>query len=206
VVSRSVDTGQTVAASFQAPVLFSIANDLKKIQVQASVPEADVGRIRRGGSAAFRVDAYPERTFQGRVGQVRLGSQTNQNVVTYTVLVDAANDDLLLLPGMTATVTFGISRTEDTLRVPTAALHFEPPQDALEPGTRVEPGGVVFVRAGALLRAVPVRVGISDGIKSAIAPLGSGSLGVGSEIVTGLDEAKETPGFFARLRGQRGAH
>jgi HlyD family secretion protein len=204
VVSRSVDTGQTVAASFQAPVLFSIANDLKKVQVQASVPEADIGRVRRGGRATFRVDAYPERSFKGRVGQVRLGSQTNQNVVTYTVLVDAANDELLLLPGMTATVDFEVSRNEDTLRVSTSALRFEPPREALEPGTTFEPGSAIFVRVSALLRPVPVRVGISDGIKSAIAPVESGSLGPGSEVVTGLDEPKEAPGFFARLRGQRG--
>jgi HlyD family secretion protein len=205
VVSRAVDTGQTVAASFQAPVLFTIANDLRKVQVQASVPEADIGRLRRGGVASFRVDAYTDRTFHGRVRQVRLGSQTNQNVVTYTVLVDAANDDQLLLPGMTASVSFEVSRVESTLRVPTSALRFEPPAEALEPGTtKTESGSAVFVRAGGWLRAVPVRAGISDGIRSSVAPIESGSLAVGAEIVTGLDEAKESPGFFARLRGQRG--
>src|SRR6185503_13397322 len=97
VVSRNVDVGQTVAASLSAPTLFVIAGDLTKVQVQASVPEADVGRIREGQRARFTVDAHPERTFEGSVSQVRLASTTVQNVVTYTVLIDATNPEGLLL-------------------------------------------------------------------------------------------------------------
>src|SRR5262249_34328042 len=109
VVSRNVDVGQTVAASLSAPTLFVIANDLTKIQVQASVPEADVGKIHEQQPARFGVDAHPDRVFEGIVSQVRLASTTVQNVVTYTVMVDAFNPDGLLLPGMTANVTFEIS-------------------------------------------------------------------------------------------------
>jgi HlyD family secretion protein len=133
VVSRNVDVGQTVAASLSAPTLFVIANDLTKIQVQASVPEADVGRIHEKQPARFGVDAHPDRVFEGTVSQVRLASTTVQNVVTYTVMVDALNPDGLLLPGMTATVTFEISRSaKDALRVPASALRLQPPADLLD--------------------------------------------------------------------------
>jgi len=123
VVSRNVDVGQTVAASLSAPTLFVIANDLTKIQVQASIPEADVGKIKEGQHARFTVDAHPERTFDGAVSQVRLASTTVQNVVTYTVLVDASNPEGLLLPGMTANVTFEIAKSaKDALYVLAAVL------------------------------------------------------------------------------------
>lgn len=147
VVSRSVDVGQTVAASLSAPTLFTIANDLTKVQIQASVPEADIGRIRAGQRATFNVDAHPERTFEGVVSQVRLASTVNQNVVTYTVLVDAQNQDGHLLPGMTANVSFEIARSpEDGLRVPSAALRLRPPEGAVEPA--VAPRARLDGRAG----------------------------------------------------------
>jgi HlyD family secretion protein len=131
IVSRNVDVGQTVAASLSAPTLFVIANDLTKIQVQASVPEADVGKIKESQHARFTVDAHPERTFDGNVSQVRLASTTVQNVVTYTVMVDASNPDGLLLPGMTANITFEISKSaKDALHVPAAALRLQVPTDA----------------------------------------------------------------------------
>jgi HlyD family secretion protein len=131
VVSRNVDVGQTVAASLSAPTLFVIANDLTKVQVQASVPEADVGRIKEGQHARFTVDAHPEKTFEGAVSQVRIASTTVQNVVTYTVLVDAQNPDGLLLPGMTANLTFEIAKSaKDALHVPAAALRLTIPADA----------------------------------------------------------------------------
>jgi HlyD family secretion protein len=133
VVSRNVDVGQTVAASLSAPTLFVIANDLTKIQVQTSVPEADVGRIQEGQKAHFTVDAHPERTFEGAVSQVRLASTTVQNVVTYTVLVDASNPRGLLLPGMTANVTFEIQRSaKDTLTVPASALRLQAPPELVD--------------------------------------------------------------------------
>jgi len=127
VVSRNVDVGQTVAATFQTPTLFVIAEDLTKMQVNANVSEADIGDVRAGQSASFSVDAYPERTFTGTVSQVRNSPLNVQNVITYDVVIDAANADLALRPGMTANVTIVTGRREQALRVPIAALRFRPP-------------------------------------------------------------------------------
>jgi HlyD family secretion protein len=126
VISRSVDVGQTVAASFQAPTLFVIANDLRRMRVNASIDEADVGRVREGQQVIFHVDAYPERDFQGRVEQVRLNPTTVSNVVTYNAIVAVDNENLLLRPGMTATVSVQVRTAPDALRVPAAALRFRP--------------------------------------------------------------------------------
>lgn len=128
VISRSVDVGQTVAASLQAPTLFSIANDLKKMQVQASIDEADIGNVKVDQDVSFRVDAYPERDFEGVVSQIRLAPVVNQNVVTYTVIIAVDNPRMRLMPGMTATVTIEIANREDVLRVPGAAVRFTPPE------------------------------------------------------------------------------
>jgi HlyD family secretion protein len=141
VVSRNVDVGQTVAASFNTPTLFVIANDLRKMQVLANVDEADIGRVRVGQPVTFTVDAYPDRTFHGRVEQVRLQPTVNQNVVTYTVVIDAPNPEGLLLPGMTANVTIQVAEKPDVLKVPMMALRFMPPREYLErsdPGRRRE--------------------------------------------------------------------
>ncbi|MGC3996290.1 MAG: efflux RND transporter periplasmic adaptor subunit [Anaeromyxobacter sp.] len=127
VISRNVDVGQTVAASLQAPTLFVIAEDLARMQVDTSVAEADVGRLRAGMPASFTVDAWPGETFQGAVRQVRNAPQTVQNVVTYDAVVDVANPEQRLKPGMTATVTFIYAEREDALRLPNAALRFRPP-------------------------------------------------------------------------------
>ena len=129
VVSRNVDEGQTVAASLSAPTLFVIANNLNKIQIQASVAEADIGKISLNQTVNFTVDAYPEHKFSGRVAQIRLSPTTTQNVVTYTVIIYAENPEEKLLPGMTANLSFEIERHENVLRVPNAALRFAP-QDA----------------------------------------------------------------------------
>ncbi len=126
VISRNVDVGQTVAASFQAPVLFLIAGDLTKMRVNASVDEADVGRVREGQEVGFHVDAFPEREFIGRVEQVRLNPTTVQNVVSYNTIVAVDNADLLLRPGMTATVSIVVRKAEGALRLPAAALRFRP--------------------------------------------------------------------------------
>jgi HlyD family secretion protein len=132
VVSRSYDVGQTVAASFQAPTLFMIAQDLTKMQVLTNIDEADVGRIREGQVASFTVDAYPDLTFKGSVSQIRLSPQTVQNVVTYPVMLDVPNQDLKLKPGMTANVLVPVDVRKDVLRVPNAALRFRPdPADVL---------------------------------------------------------------------------
>jgi HlyD family secretion protein len=129
VTQRSVDVGQTVAASMQAPTLFIIAVDLSKLQVSANIDEADIGRIRPGQRATFRVDAYPAETFEGTVAQVRLQPVVVQNVTTYATIINAPNADLKLRPGMTATLRVEVSRKADVLRVPSAALRFRPSTD-----------------------------------------------------------------------------
>ena len=126
VISRSVDVGQTVAASMSAPTLFVIAQDLAHMQVSASIDESDIGRIAMGQPVTFRVDAYPAQPFRGTVSQVRLEPKTDQNVVSYTTMIDVPNEDLKLKPGMTANVTVQIAMNENVLRVPNAALRFRP--------------------------------------------------------------------------------
>jgi HlyD family secretion protein len=126
VVSRNVDVGQTVAASLQAPTLFTIANDLTQMQVIANIDEADIGVINPDNRATFTVDAFPGRSFQGAINQVRLSPQNVQNVVTYNVVVDVQNPDLKLKPGMTANLTFYIAERKDVLKVSNAALRFSP--------------------------------------------------------------------------------
>src|SRR5262245_50301303 len=126
VVSRSVDVGQTVAASLSAPTLFTIANDLTKMQVLASIDEADVGQIRQGIQAHFTVDAYPGEQFTGEISQLRLNAQTLQNVVTYSAVIDVANRQLKLRPGMTANITIMVAKREGVLTIPNAALRFKP--------------------------------------------------------------------------------
>jgi HlyD family secretion protein len=126
VVSRNVDVGQTVAASLQAPILFLIANDLSKMQVDTNVSEGDVGNVWVGQDVTFAVDAYPSRRFKGTVQQVRNAAIMVQNVVTYDAVVGVDNKELLLKPGMTANVEFLVSRKEDVLKIPNAALRFRP--------------------------------------------------------------------------------
>ncbi len=130
VISRSVDVGQTVAASLQAPVLFTIAQDLRQMQVNTSVAESDVGKLQAGMKANFTVDAYPGERFRGEVRQVRDSATTTQNVVTYDAVLDVTNEELKLKPGMTANVTFVYARREDVLKVPNAALRFRMPTPA----------------------------------------------------------------------------
>lgn len=132
VISREVDVGQTVAASLQAPKLFVIANDLKKMQVEANVDEADIGNVKIGQKVTFTVDAYPGVEFEGTVTQIRLAPQMVQNVVTYTVIIEVPNPDMKLMPGMTATVSILVDRREEVLRIPALALRFQPPADVVE--------------------------------------------------------------------------
>jgi HlyD family secretion protein len=133
VISRNVDIGQTVAASLQSPTLFTIAEDLRKMQVDTAVSEADVGKLRASVSATFTVDAYPNERFRGTIRQIRDAPQAVQNVVTYDAVVDVDNSDLKLKPGMTANVTFVYAERADVLRVPSAALRFRPPPGLLDP-------------------------------------------------------------------------
>jgi len=132
VVSRAVDVGQTVAASFSTPTMFTIANDLTKMQVQANIDEGDIGKILVDQSVKFTVDAYPDMTFDGTVRQVRLQPVVTQNVVNYTVIIDVPNPDLKLLPGMTANITVMVQEEKDILKVPATALRFSPPQEYLD--------------------------------------------------------------------------
>src|SRR5206468_2302408 len=129
VIQRSVDVGQTVAASMQAPTLFVIAADLTKMQVNANIDEADVGRIRPGQHVTFKVDAYPTDTFEGTVSQIRLQPVVVSNVTTYGTVIDVPNAQLKLKPGMTANVKVEIAKRTDVLRVPNAALRFRPSAD-----------------------------------------------------------------------------
>jgi HlyD family secretion protein len=193
VISRSVDVGQTVAASLQAPVIFAIANDLTKMQIDANVAEADVGVVKVDQNVDFTVDAFPMETFHGRVVQVRNAPITVQNVVTYDTVIGVSNPDLKLKPGMTANVSIIVAHKDDVLQIKNAALRFRPP-DATPVETRRmgtsrtgRPGGgrgvphesaerTVYVLPPGTSRPQPLRIktGISDGI--------------GTEVVEGLKE------------------
>jgi HlyD family secretion protein len=129
VISRSVDVGQTVAASLQAPVLFSIAEDLRKMQVNTNIAEGDVGRLQEGQEASFTVDAFPGDKFLGRISQIRNAATTVSNVVTYDAVLDVENPDLRLRPGMTANVTVTFDEKKDAIAVPNTALRFRPPPE-----------------------------------------------------------------------------
>jgi HlyD family secretion protein len=168
VVSRTIDPGQTVAASLQAPTLFTIAQDLTRMQVEAAVDEADVGRLREGMNAVFTVDAFPGRTFRGEISQIRKAAQVVQNVVSYTTVITVPNPDRSLLPGMTANVRVQVDRREDALRVANAALRFRPPADGAEPAATPR------ARAGAEDPAGRAQTGGVAG-----APTGAGSGGGG---------------------------
>lgn len=129
VVARNVDVGQTVAASLQAPTIFTIAQDLKKMQVYAKTDESDVGSIKVGKEVTFKVDAFPKETFRGVVSQVRMNATTVQNVVTYDTIIDFANPELKLFPGMTAYVTIPVATVQNVLKLPNTALRYKPPME-----------------------------------------------------------------------------
>jgi len=156
VVSRNVDIGQTVAASFQTPTLFTIAQDLQHMQIDTSVAEADVGGIRVDQTVNFTVDAYPDRVFQGKVFRIRLDSKVLQNVVTYDVVVNVNNPEEILLPGMTAFVSIVIDERNDSLKLPLASLKFRPAGGS-------KPGKNVYRLENNKAVAVPVQTGIADG-------------------------------------------
>src|SRR5207248_11500348 len=126
VVDRQYDVGQTVAASFQAPTLFSIAQDLTKMQVQADVDQSDIGRVAIGQVARFTVDSYPDQEFRGRIAQIRLNATVSQNVVSYPVIIEVPNPEEKLRPKMTANVTIDVAQVRDVLRIPNGALRFKP--------------------------------------------------------------------------------
>src|SRR5437899_9241176 len=187
VVSRNVDVGQTVAASFQTPTLFLIAQDLTKMQVDTNVSESDVGRVQEEQPATFTVDAYPGQRFRGKVAQVRNAPITVQNVVTYDVVVAVDNAKLELKPGMTANVTVTTAKREQALRIPVRALRFRPEREATAGGHKEESAVYVLGSDGAL-RRVEVQAGVRD--NQHVEVLG-GDLHEGDQVVTGL--RRETP-------------
>ena len=193
VVNRAVDLGQTVAASFQTPTLFLIAQDLRKMQIDSSFAEADIGNIKVGQPVQFTVDAFPEQAFTATVRQVRLNPTTQQNVVTYDVVVAVDNPDQILMPGMTAYVSVVVAQHKNVLLVPNAALRFKPVEGAQEivrakPAEEKSQGtsGTVFLLEQRRLRAIPVRLGISDGKFTEVI---SGDLKDGDPLVVGAADA-----------------
>jgi len=197
VISRNVDVGQTVAASLQAPTLFTIAKNLAEMQVDSNVSEADVGRIAVGQEATFTVDAYPERIFRGKVSEIRNAPIIVQNVVTYDVVILVGNKDLKLKPGMTANVSVMIAHREGVLKIPNAALRFRPesakkesekggpPQkasDRVKPaeGDQGRPGRVWVLSPEGKPTSVPITFGITDGTFSEVI---GGNLQEGAEVI-----------------------
>ncbi len=147
IINRQVNVGQTVAASFSSPTLYTIVNDLRKMQVLATIGEVDIGGISVGQQATFTVDAYPDETFTGTVSQIRLAPVTVQNVVSYTVVIDVNNDRLKLMPGMTANVKVLVATVSDVLRVPNMALRFQPSGDLIDSTGTVSSNGRRFSQA-----------------------------------------------------------
>jgi len=185
VISRSVDVGQTVAASFQTPTLFSIARDLTKMQINTSVDEADIGRVAQGQDVSFTVDAYPDTIFKGKVSDVRNAPTTVSNVVTYDVIIKVDNPELKLKPGMTANVAITIEIRQDVLRIPNAALRFKPPAEATkaaanQAGQRTK-GTKVWILEKDKPLPVEVTPGISDGRYTEIS---TGNLKEGQDVIT----------------------
>ncbi len=227
VISRNVDVGQTVAASLQAPTLFTIAEDLGKMQVHAAVSEADVGRLAPEMHATFTVDAYPDERFQGVIRQIRDAPQTLQNVVTYDAVVDVDNPNHRLRPGMTANVTFVYAERKGVLRIPTAALRFRPPEAIVETDGKpaaaplkpkkhkkgkaeaatltgeamppvTGPAKSVWVLRGEGVREVPIEVGVTDGSKIEVT---KGALAEGDLVVTDAIDKRERAEAKAKAKG-----
>ncbi len=215
VISRSVDVGQTVAASLQAPIIFQIANDLSKMQIDSNVAEADVGGVAVDQDVEFTVDAFPTRTFSGKVVQVRNAPITVQNVVTYDTVIGVSNPDQKLKPGMTANVSIVAAHRDETLKIPNSAMRFRMPDQTpsaaprrdpsagpRQPGGGNKPGGnrperrverTIYVLASGSSKpaAVTIKTGISDGVTTEVLE----GLKEGDRVVTGMTEsgAASTP-------------
>ena len=194
IISRNVDVGQTVAASFSTPTLFTIANDLKKMQLQANVDEADIGKVNIGQPVFFNVDAYPDETFTGIVQQLRMQPISLNNVVSYAVMIDAPNDELKLIPGMNANISIVVQESKEVIKIPISALNFFPPQpfpkglDSVlvkrERDSLYNVGkSLVFVLNNGELTTADIQTGLSDGIKVEVI---SGALTPQSLLVVGL--------------------
>ena len=212
VISRSVDVGQTVAASLQAPVIFAIANDLTKMQIDSNVAEADVGVVKVEQNVDFTVDAFPMQTFHGKVVQVRNAPITVQNVVTYDTVIGVSNPDLKLKPGMTANVSIVVAHRDEVLQIKNAALRYRPPDatpsearstsspsGARSRGERERRGGerTVYVLSGSRPRSVQIKTGISDGIVTEVLDgLKEGDRVVTAELTSTSSTATPPPNPF----------
>lgn len=199
IINREVDVGQTVAAAFQTPTLFQIGQDLKKMQIQATVDEADIGVIKAGENVDFTVDAYPEDHFKGVVTQVRLNPTVVQNVVTYSVIIDVDNPEERLLPGMTAYVNIIAKTHTHVLLVPNAALRV-----SLEPGRMAavseKPGeGYIYLKTDSGPRRISVKTGISD---NRFTEVSGADLKAGDEVIVGLATAEKTRRSRSMLQAQ----
>ncbi|WP_297094568.1 efflux RND transporter periplasmic adaptor subunit [uncultured Draconibacterium sp.] len=213
VLNKEVEEGQTVAASFNTPTLFTIANDLTQMQVEADIDEADIGHIKEGQRVEFTVDAYPETTFEGKVTQLRWEPTVTNNVVTYTIIIDAPNPDYKLMPGMTATIQVYVLEKNDILVVPSKALRFTPDQKLLmsymsqqakpempagqtppEMGSMPQQASsdatMVWVKEGTNIHPVPVKIGMNDDINAEILS----GVKSGQEVVLSMEQkgANET--------------
>jgi len=206
IISRNVELGQTVAASFNTPTLFTIANNLKKMQVLATVDEADIGQIKLGQKADFTVDAYPDTTFSGEISQIRLQPMMVQNVVNYIVVINVRNSDLKLLPGMTTNLKVKVKEHKNILKIPINALHFNPPDEYLSNTsdslkkkwafifsksssnkviTNAEPNkyAYLWVKYGNGIFPKRLILGLTDGAYTEV----SGEIKEGDEVVTGTN-------------------
>ncbi|MBI3811832.1 MAG: efflux RND transporter periplasmic adaptor subunit [Nitrospirae bacterium] len=183
VITRNVDVGQTVAASLQAPTLFTIAQDLTEMQVDTSVDEADIGKVRVGQEAEFTVDAYPESPFHGTVHDIYNQPLIVQNVVTYDAIIRVKNPDLKLKPGMTANITIKVGHSNDALKLPNAALRYSPekiPGQEVLPKTVKDNGARVWILKNGKPVPVPVTLGLSEGSFTEVV---AGDLSPGDEVV-----------------------
>ncbi len=218
VIARSVDVGQTVAASLAAPTLFTIAQDLTKMQVYVSTDESDVGTIQAGQDVSFKVDAFPKDTFKGKVSAVRLNATTVQNVVTYTTIVDFDNPDLKLFPGMTAYVTVPVATANDVVKIPNGALRFTPDLTAQQVSDLYQKAGIAAAGSGRkggkatqqqsgqqattavvwklnadkTLEPVQIALGITDHTTTEVAQVVKGSLNPQDQVATGATAANKT--------------
>ncbi len=200
VISRNVDVGQTVAASFQTPTLFTIAQDLTKMQIDTNVAESDIGRVSMDQDVEFTVDAYPDTTFKGKVWQKRQAPITVQNVVTYDVVIQVQNRDLRLMPGMTASVSIIVAMKDDALRVPNAALRFRPAERGPEkaPGGGEKKGPGLWILENGKPKRVSITPGIGDGNFTEVLPgdLKEGQLLIIESLKKGATKASTSPRMF----------
>lgn len=207
VISRKVDRGQTVAASFQAPDLFEIAEDLSKMQIQTSVSEADIGVIKNGQPVTFTVDAYPSQTFDGKVQQIRLSPTTAQNVVIYTVIIDVDNSDLRLMPGMTAFVTIMVAEKENVWKAANSAFLVRSlkalSDDKCVQADECTPRNTLLILRGKEVKLVPYKRGLVTATETEIVLENPDALHEGDKIITGKVGAAQGNATGGQQFGQR---